>query len=91
MLCNWSMIWLSAGLAALSILHYIWHRFFSLQGLPGTIPWAGAEQGILSRAKVTWQSFFGMRELIEHGYQKVRESTLNPKRTGLKDSVFDSP
>jgi hypothetical protein len=47
---------------------------FSSGGIPKSIPWTGtegAENGPLSRARATLQSFFGMRELIQEGYNKV--------------------
>jgi hypothetical protein len=52
-------------------ISYIWHRFFSSRGLPETLPWAGADGGYLSRARSTWKSFFGLREIIEDGYYRV--------------------
>lgn len=58
---------------SLSLLAYIWQRFCSLQGLPASLPWAGAEhRGACSRANAARQSLFGMRQLIEKGHSKVR-------------------
>lgn len=58
---------------SLSLLAFVWQRFCSLQGLPASLPWAGAEhRGALARANASRRSFFGMRQLIENGYSKVR-------------------
>lgn len=64
---------LLACAVTLLLLAYIWQRFCSLQGLPASLPWAGVEhRGPLSRANAARRSFFGMRQLIEKGYSKVR-------------------
>lgn len=64
---------LLACAVSLSLLAYVWQRFCSLQGLPASLPWAGAEhRGAFSRANAARQSFFGMRQLIVKGYSKVR-------------------
>jgi hypothetical protein len=57
--------------AAASLLAYVWQRFFSRQGLPESLHWAGAENGFLSRATATRKSFFGLRAIIQDGYDKV--------------------
>lgn len=73
MLFGWYTSALLACAVALSLLAYVWQRFCSLQGLPVSLPWAGAEnRGTFSRANAARQSFFGMRQLIEKGYSKVR-------------------
>lgn len=64
----------------LFFLYFVWDKFFSRQGLPDTLPWAGAERGAFSRAKATCQSLFGMRNLIQEGYYKVGEA-LRSTRT----------
>ncbi|QDS76922.1 hypothetical protein FKW77_004422 [Venturia effusa] len=51
-------------------ISYIWDRFFSLQGLPKRLPWAGASSNAISRAKAVRRSWFGLRELIQDGYYK---------------------
>lgn len=51
--------------------YYVWQRFFSLQGLPNKFPWAGSGRGALARGKASQQSFFGLRELLIDGYNKV--------------------
>lgn len=72
-LLAWYTISLLACAVSLSLLAYVWQRFCSLQGLPSSLPWAGAERrGPLSRANAARRSFFGMRQLIEKGYSKVR-------------------
>ena len=60
---------------AVASLAYIWCRFFSRQGLPRNLPWAGADGTYLSRAKSTWRSFFGLREVIQDGYYTVSRNT----------------
>lgn len=73
MLLGWYMSSLLACAVSLSLLVYVWQRFCSLQGLPASLPWAGAEnRGPLSRANAARRSLFGMRHLIEKGYSKVR-------------------
>lgn len=74
MLFGWYTSALLACVVSLSLLlAYVWQRFCSLQGLPASLPWAGAEHGgAFSRANAARQSFFGMRQLIEKGYSKVR-------------------
>lgn len=67
---GWIVVIALAAGAAFS-LAYVWERFFSLQGLPLSLPWAGAEGGVLSRARSTWRSFFGLRGIIQDGYYKV--------------------
>jgi len=55
-------------------LLHTWQKVLSLGGIPKTIPWVGTEgtgNGPISRARATLQSFFGMRELIQEGYNKV--------------------
>jgi cytochrome P450 len=74
MLQHLAASWLVAialAAAALFSLVYVWKRFFSLQGLPKSLPWAGAERSPLSRARSTWRSFFGLRGIIQDGYYKV--------------------
>jgi len=66
--------WLFAiAVAATTVLFlaYVWNRFFSRQGLPRGLPWAGADGTCLSRAKSTWRSFFGLQEVIQNGYYTV--------------------
>jgi len=63
-------------LIALSALTYIWRRFFSLHGLPSAIPWAGANAAALSRARATKNSFFGLKDLIQDGYYRVRVTMI---------------
>lgn len=73
MLLAWYTSSLLACAVSFSLLAYVWQRFCSLQGLPASLPWAGAEhRGPLSRANAARRSFFGMRQLIEKGYSKVR-------------------
>jgi len=55
-------------------LSHTWQKVISSGGIPKSIPWAGTEgagNGPLSRARATLRSFFGMRELIQEGYNKV--------------------
>lgn len=52
---------------------YVWQRFFSRQGLPESLPWAGAEKAALSRVTATRKSFFGLREIIQDGYDRVSD------------------
>ena len=52
-------------------LSYVWRRFFSLQGLPSHFPWAGAGYGVLRRGRASWQSLFGLRQLLIDGYENV--------------------
>ena len=66
---SWNII--TAAVVAASSLFYICNRSFSLMGTPPGIPWAGNGQDVLSRARTTFRSVFGMRELIEEGYYKV--------------------
>src|SRR5436305_8344874 len=51
--------------------YHIWRKVFSLQGLPQSIPWLGNGNGVFARGRTTLRSFFGMRELIQEGYEKV--------------------
>jgi hypothetical protein len=70
-----SNIGLAGSLSILGIawfVNYIWARFFSLQGLPSNLPWAGARNRPISRANTIRRSLFGLREIIEDGYYKVR-------------------
>lgn len=65
-------IWLLVAANIACALKYIWERFFSLHGLPSTLPWAGAGHGALSRADVARRSLFGLKDIIQDGYYKVR-------------------
>ena len=59
--------------AAANTCFYVWQRFFSRQGLPESLPWAGAGNGVLSRATATRKSFFGLKEIIQDGYDRVSD------------------
>ena len=63
-------------LPATAFLAYVWDRFFSLHGLPAKLPWAGADNGVLGRGKVNKSSFFGLRQLIQDGHEKVRTKSI---------------
>lgn len=71
MLFNIEVIWLLSIFVILFFTSYIWDRFFSLQGLPKHLPWAGASSNAISRAKAVRRSWFGLRDLIQDGYYKV--------------------
>jgi hypothetical protein len=67
-------------LSALFVIYffsYVWRRFFSLQGLPSEFPWAGAGYGVLRRGRASWQSLFGLRQLLIDGYENVSNVFLN--------------
>ena len=55
--------------------YYVWWRFFSHQGIPRHIPWAGSDGTWLSRGRSSRQSVFGLRDLLWDGYQRVRGIT----------------
>ena len=59
--------------AATCFIAYVWQRFFSRQGLPESLPWAGAGNGVLARATATRKSFFGLKEIIQDGYDRVSD------------------
>lgn len=52
------------------LFYYAWNRFFSLQGLPNKLPWAGAGYGLLRRGKASIQSIVDLRGLLKDGYEK---------------------
>ena len=61
-----------AVLWVLGFVRYVWWRIFSYQGIPKTIPWAGAATGgLVSRAKASIRSFLGLREMLLDGYREV--------------------
>ena len=62
------------AVAAAFFVAYVWQRFFSRQGLPKGLPWAGAEKGALSRANAIRRSFFGLRAIIQDGYDRVSDT-----------------
>jgi hypothetical protein len=72
MLSNIGLAWALLIAIIIFCVHYFWDRFFSLQGLPDNLPWAGAGVGAISRAKAIRRSWFGLREMIQDGYYKVR-------------------
>lgn len=54
-------------------------RLGSDHGLPSNLPWAGVPNGHggrLARARATLRSFFGMKELLDEGYEKVSRVCL---------------
>jgi hypothetical protein len=68
------LVWSLVLVVVCCCLLHTWQKVFSLGGVPKSIPWAGtkdAGNGPLSRARATLRSFFGMRELIQEGYNKV--------------------
>jgi len=69
---------------------WTWQRFFSYQGLPKSLPWAGANGSILSRGLSAKRSFFGLKDLIQDGYYKVRSNNIfTPVEIG--DQAQDVP
>jgi cytochrome P450 len=97
-----SNIELAASLSILGIallVNYIWARFFSLQGLPSNLPWAGARNSPISRANTIRRSLFGLREIIEDGYYQVCAVPLggslfqysNPNKFSKKEQAFVLP
>ena len=67
-----SRLWLAFSLVTFCyLIHYAWQRFLCFQGLPHTLPWAGAGYGFLGRGKASLQSLIGLRELLKDGYEKV--------------------
>jgi hypothetical protein len=79
MLSNIGLVLLSLIFTIVFCLSYIWDRFFSLQGLPDHLPWAGASSGAISRAKAVRRSWFGLREMIQDGYYKVGPPLSTPR------------
>ncbi|KAK0614643.1 cytochrome P450 [Immersiella caudata] len=56
--------------SALSIARYVWWRIFSYQGIPTTLPWAGAPtNNIIARSKASLKSFLGLRHMLLDGYR----------------------
>jgi hypothetical protein len=72
MLSHIALAWCLTLIGFACFLNYIWDRFFSIQGLPSNLPWAGAGDGPISRANTVLHSLFGLREIIQDGYYKVR-------------------
>lgn len=57
---------------AIGSIRYIWWRVLSHQGIPNTLPWAGAHHGAtIERAKASLRSFLGLRMILLHGYRDV--------------------
>jgi hypothetical protein len=71
MLSHLGLAWCLTLIGFAYFLTYIWDRFFSLQGLPSNLPWAGTSNGPISRANTIRRSLFGLREIIQDGYYKV--------------------
>jgi TM2 domain-containing membrane protein YozV len=71
MLLNIEAVWLLPIFILVFCISYIWDRFFSLQGLPYQLLWAGASSGAITQAKAVRRSWFGLRDMIQDGYYKV--------------------
>ena len=57
---------------ALGSLRYVWWRAFSRQGMPRSLPWAGApEEGLFPRARANLRSLLGLRQVLLDGYNDV--------------------
>ncbi|KAF2397290.1 cytochrome P450 [Trichodelitschia bisporula] len=68
--------WFLAAAGLASALAYIWDRFYSLHGLPSSIPWASAGHSLLARGRSSRRSLFGLRALIEEGYNTYSKHNL---------------
>jgi hypothetical protein len=66
-------------LAAISFwggLYYLWYRIFSYQGIPKTLAFANSDGSLLSRARSSLSSVFGVNTLLWAGYRDVRANTF---------------
>ncbi|KAI9172702.1 Cytochrome P452 monooxygenase [Paramyrothecium foliicola] len=50
--------------------YYVWWRFYSYQGIPSHVAWAGVKGGFgfFSRGKASLNSIFGLRDILWDGY-----------------------
>lgn len=67
--------WLAA-IGFLGSLYYLWYRIFSYQGIPKTLAFANSDGSLLSRARSSLSSVFGVNSLLLAGYRDVRASKL---------------
>ncbi|KAK5658001.1 hypothetical protein OQA88_2555 [Cercophora sp. LCS_1] len=64
---------------------YFWWRAFSRQGIPRSLPWVGGPGGgLIFRAKVSFRSLLGLRQMLLDGY---REHSKNDKSFVLPNFV----
>lgn len=63
--------WLAA-ISLLGSLYYLWYRIFSYQGIPKTLAFANSDGSLLSRARSSLSSVFGVNSLLLAGYRDVR-------------------
>ncbi|KAM0470563.1 hypothetical protein ACHAPX_009826 [Trichoderma viride] len=60
--------WLAA-IGFLGSLYYLWYRIFSYQGIPKTLAFANSDGSLLSRARSSLSSVFGVNSLLLAGYR----------------------
>ncbi|KAK3937971.1 cytochrome P450 [Diplogelasinospora grovesii] len=76
-LTNINLVVLFAFAWLIFALRYVWWRLFSYQGIPKHLPWAGSNGGLFSRARASYKSFFGLRELLLKGYREHSKAGRN--------------
>lgn len=65
-----------AAIGLLGSLYYLWYRIFSYQGIPKTLAFANSDGSLLSRARSSLSSVFGVNSLLWAGYRDVRANML---------------
>lgn len=78
--CNMATIlnllpWVAA-IGLLGSLYYIWYRVLSYQGIPKTLAFANSDGSLLSRARSSLGSVFGVNALLWAGYRDVRANMI---------------